>query len=416
MNTRYRTCYLALAISATAALVGCAADTSGNGANAVAGDASSGGGTSPGATPGATPGAGTDAGARSDAAPSTGGSGGSGGSGSGTGGTGTGNAGSDGGTDAGSPETDTGPGTTTPASGTDYAPYFYTWGWGNSAYPFTSLVDMKAKSGPSAATLAFVLSSGGCAATRDIQDHQADVDAYRSQGGRVKASFGGANGTYLENACNDDASLARAITEFVTQSKLKDLDFDVEQGGAMTADVNGRRARALKQVQSAQGIQVAFTLAATPRDKWGTPGGLSAASLDVVRAAVTAGVRISHVNLMVMDYGPYYSAGQTMGALAVSALTDANAQLRSVISGLSEADGWRMLGATPMIGKNDVSTETFTLDDARTLATFAKSNKLGLLAFWAINRDQPCPSQDLGLCSMVNGKRFEFHEILRTVE
>jgi chitinase len=182
----------------------------------------------------------------------------------------------------------------------------------------------------------------------------------------------------------------------------------------MDATTNARRAQALKQVQDQKGVKVAFTLAAFPRDKWGTPGGITAASVDVVKAAVAAGVKISHVNLMTMDYGAYYSSGQAMGALAVSALTDAKAQLQMIIPGLSDAAAWGMLGATPMIGQNDVSTETFTLADAQTLASFAKQQHIGLVAFWAINRDQP-GSGNLALYSGANGGKFDFHNIFKGV-
>lgn len=301
------------------------------------------------------------------------------------------------------------------SSGTQYAPYFYTWGWGNPAYAFTSLVDLRAKSGPDAVTLAFVLSSGGCAATQDIQQHATDVSAFVASGGHLKASFGGANGTYLENACATSAELQTVLSTFIQETGIDDLDFDVEQWGAMTADVNERRSAALAAVQSQTGAKVAFTLAAVPRDKWGTPGGMTSASLDVIRSAVQSGVAISHVNLMVMDYGGYYSDGQAMGALAISALTEAKAQLQSVMPGLADAQAWAMLGATPMIGQNDVSSEVFTTADAQMLADFVKQNGVGLVAFWAINRDQP-GSGDLGLYSGVNQSLFEFHRIFETVK
>src|SRR5262249_11944405 len=159
-------------------------------------------------------------------------------------------------------------------------------------------VDLKAKSGLSGVTLAFVLSDGGCAATTEVQQHKADVDAFRAGGGMVKASFGGANGTYLENACASRHAMALAIEAFVAQTGVTDLDFDVEQPGAMNTSINQLRAEALKEAQAASNIKVAFTLAAFPRDKWNTPGGITAASVDVVKAAVSAGVTISHVNLM----------------------------------------------------------------------------------------------------------------------
>ena len=311
------------------------------------------------------------------------------------------------------PPSDAGPPDPGPSGGTEYAPYFYSWGWGNSAYAFSGLADLKSKSGLSAVTIAFVLSNGGCTVTRDIQDHKSDVDAFRAAGGHLKASFGGADGTYLENGCSDDASMAKAIEAFVDETGITDLDFDVEQGGAMNSEVNARRSKALKRVQDTKGIKVAFTLPAFPRDKWATPGGMTAAALDVVKSAVSAGVKISHVNLMTMDYGGYYSTGYKMGDLAVSAVTDAAIQLKSVIPSLTDAQAFAMLAATPMIGQNDVGSEVFSLEDARILIAFAKEKHLGLVSFWAINRDQP--GSDLGTSSKAESAKWQFHEIFRTV-
>lgn len=300
------------------------------------------------------------------------------------------------------------------AGGTDYAPYFYTWGWGNPAYPFSSLIDLHAKAGLSGITLAFVLSDGGCKATTEIQQHQSDVDAFRAAGGKVKASFGGANGTYLESACPDAGSLAQAIEDFVVATGIKDLDFDVEQPGTLTDALDQKRAKALKIVQDKLGIEVALTLACTPKDPQNTPGGLSAASLAVVEAALAAGVTLSHVNLMTMDYGDYYSHGKTMSALAISALEDTRAQLQGLIPGLADDAAYRMLGVTPMIGVNDVASEVFSLADAAAVASFARQKHLGLVAFWAINRDQP-GSGSLGLYSGVNTAAFEFHKAFESV-
>ena len=296
---------------------------------------------------------------------------------------------------------------------TEYAPYFYTWGWGNPAYPFTSLVDLHAKAGLSGITLAFVLSDGGCKATSEIQQHQSDVDAFRAAGGMVKASFGGANGTYLESACPDSASLAQAIEDFVTATGITDLDFDVEQSGTLGDAINQKRSKALKSVQDKLGIKVAFTLACTPEDPQNNPGGLSEASLGVVKSAVAAGVTLSHVNLMTMDYGGYYSSGKQMGDLAISALEGTRKQLQASIPGLGEDEAYRLLGVTPMIGVNDVASEVFSLADAATVAAFAKQKHLGLVAFWAINRDQP-GSGSLALYSGVNGSTFDFYKAFKS--
>jgi hypothetical protein len=57
----------------------------------------------------------------------------------------------------------------------------------------------------------------------------------------------------------------------------------------------------------------------------------------------------------------------------------------------TDAALWRMVGITPMIGRNDEVTEVFTLADMTTLVNWAKSKPIGMLGMWSVSRDQPCP-------------------------
>ena len=110
--------------------------------------------------------------------------------------------------------------------GVDYAPYFYTWGFGSPSYAFKSLAEMKQKSGLSAATLAFVLGnsagSPACSVTTDGTTNvietlmKDDIAAFRAAGGRLKVSFGGANGLNLDDdrACPSAMALFTAPTAF----------------------------------------------------------------------------------------------------------------------------------------------------------------------------------------------------------
>jgi chitinase len=295
------------------------------------------------------------------------------------------------------------------ASKTDYAPYFPTWVWGGSGYAFTSLVDLQTKAALNEVTIAFVLSNGGCNTTQDIEQNLADVKAFIAAGGHVKASFGGADGAYVESQCSDAGSLATAIEGFVDATGITDLDFDIEQDAVLTDAVNQMRGEALATVQTSRHIQVAFTLAANP-----SPGALTTQGLSVVSHAVAAGVTVSHVNLMTMDYGDSYG-GQALAPVAIGSLTDANAQLMSIVPGLTKSAAWQMLGVIPMIGKNDDS-EVFSLNDAKTLAAFAVQNQLGLVSFWSIDRDQVCPKgADYNSCSTVDTTSFEFDTLFQTV-
>jgi Ricin-type beta-trefoil lectin domain len=296
-------------------------------------------------------------------------------------------------------------GSGTSTASIEFAPYFESWAWGDSSFPFTSLVDLKAKTGVNGATIAFVLSNGGCTPTQDVQNNQADVDAFKAGGGLVKASFGGADGTYLDAACSSASALAGAIGAFVDETGITDLDFDVEQGPVMTTAMNQKRGEALKQVQDEKGIKVSFTLPVNPT-------GLDGTGVDVVKQAASAGVTISHVNLMVMDYGP----GETgsMSGYAEQALTATQGQLLGAVPGLGSAAAWSMLGATPMIGQNDQSGEIFTLADAASLLAFAQQKKIGLLSFWSMQRDRT--GSDYNEASTVNTKNYQFSAVFKAVQ
>ena len=58
---------------------------------------------------------------------------------------------------------------------------------------------------------------------------------------------------------------------------------------------------------------------------------------------------------------------------------------------LTSPQVWSRIGATPMIGQNDVDAERFTVDDARGLATFAVDKGLGRVSMWSLNRDAAVP-------------------------
>ncbi len=291
---------------------------------------------------------------------------------------------------------------TAPSGPTDYAPYLPTWAWGGGGYAYSSLVDLKSKSGLDQVTIAFVLSGGTCRASGEVGQHLSDIKAFMAAGGHVKASFGGASGTYVESGCADATALAKAIGDFVTATGITDLDFDIEQDTWLTDSANDMRAKALKMVQDSKNIKVAFTLEALPAT------GLSDRGRSLVSRAVAAGVRVAHVNLMTMDYGDSFG-GKPMAPVVIGSLNGVHYQLQTLIPGLTSQQAWAMVGVIPMIGKNDDS-EIFSLADAKTVTQFAIDNKLGLVSFWSIDRDQPCGS-GREACNSVSTTNFEFTRI-----
>jgi hypothetical protein len=199
-----------------------------------------------------------------------------------------------------------------------------------------------------------------------------DAQAIRARGGDFRISFGGASGREVASTIKDPAALAAAYRKVVDAYGARRLDFDIE--GAAVADTksNARRHQAIARLQADTGVKVDFTVATMPQ-------GLGADVLAMLKDAVKAGVAISCVNIMAMDYSA--SLTGDMGAYAIQAATSTKKQLDA--AGI-KAD----VGITPMLGKNDIVKEVFTLDNARAVVEFAKKTPwVSLLAFWALGRD-----------------------------
>src|SRR6185369_17779066 len=85
---------------------------------------------------------------------------------------------------------------------------------------------------------------------------------------------------------------------------------------------------------------------------------------------------------------------------------------------LNSATLWRKIGATPMIGQNDVSNDVFTLEDAVRFNQFALQNGVGRMSMWSANRDVLCGDNYVDLkivsdsCSGVKSERFAFAKAL----
>ena len=242
--------------------------------------------------------------------------------------------------------------------------------------------------------LAFVVAggSGGCTpewggVTAVGSDPvAAQAGALRAIGGDVRISFGGETGSELAVTCTSVSPLEAAYQQVITAYGASKLDFDIEGAAVANTAANARRDRALAALQAADpGLQVSFTLPVLP-------SGLTPDGVAVLDGAVHAGVRLSAVNVMAMDYGDGAApnpSGQ-MGTFAIDAATATDAQVATAL-GISDAAAWPMIAVTPMIGVNDTSDEVFTLANAQQLAAFAASKHLAWLSMWSAARDTQCP-------------------------
>ena len=59
----------------------------------------------------------------------------------------------------------------------------------------------------------------------------------------------------------------------------------------------------------------------------------------------------------------------------------------------SDAELWAMVGTTPMIGLNDVTSESFEISDAQQTLDFVQEHAVGRIGTWSLNRDHPCGSE-----------------------
>jgi hypothetical protein len=269
----------------------------------------------------------------------------------------------------------------------------------------STLQSLAAGGGNKSVTMAFVTSVGCKASWFNAFDPRSkqfadQIAAIRAGGGDVKVSFGGATGIELAQACTDVKALQAEYQAVVSAYNLKFIDMDIE--GAAVADPTtiARRSTALAALQQANpGLRISLTLPVLPE-------GLTADGLNVVRSAKNAGVNVDLVNIMAMDYG---RAGQDYGDLAIQAVKSTKDQIKSIY-GNSDAAAFKMVGVTPMLGKNDDSG-TFTQSDAKDLVAFANSNHIGYMSFWEANRDKNACNGALFQCTNVAQSPFEFAKI-----
>lgn len=223
------------------------------------------------------------------------------------------------------------------------------------------------------------------------------IARHRLRGGDVVVSFGGAINTELGVACTSVRELAGAYAKVVRRYDLTAIDLDIE--GASLGDHVGPSSSVVRRAEAVRVVQRDRAKAGHPLDVWLTlpvmPSGLTVDGVAFVDAMLAAGVDVTGVNVMTMDYGTVGDGDTAMGEHAVAALRAVHDQLLDAYeragAPLSPEDAWSKLGATPMIGQNDIASEVFRPDDATELVDFARSVSLGRLSFWSANRDRSCP-------------------------
>lgn len=241
---------------------------------------------------------------------------------------------------------------------------------------------------------------------------QSDISALRAKGGDVIPSFGGAANNELALDCTSVSALQAQYQAVIHNYGVTHLDFDIEGSALDNSAANDRRNQAIAALQQAalnagSQLAVSYTLPVTT-------GGLLSNSLNLLRNALSHGVNVSVVNIMVMDYfDPGSAPGNQMGQNAINAANATFGQLQSIFTGKSASQLWAMIGLTPMVGENDDTSEVFSEQDARQVLAFGQQQHLAELSFWSVQLDVPCtggqtPTND---CSGVTQQPYDYAHI-----
>ncbi|MET0976746.1 MAG: chitinase, partial [Leifsonia sp.] len=256
------------------------------------------------------------------------------------------------------------------------------------------------------AVLSFIVSSPadactptwGGAYTLDQAADGLDLDRriarLQQSGGSVAISFGGLLNDELAVGCTDARKLGKAYASVLDRYEVGTIDLDLEGAGLTDAAAASRRAVAISQLQKdrrANGHPLAVWLTVPV-----SPNGMTTDGTNAVAALLAADVDLAGVNVMTMDYGSSKPGKQSMADASQDALTEAHRQLGVLYSRagitLSDSTLWSKIGATPMIGQNDVVGEVFSLKDATALNTWATGKGIGRMSMWSSNRDKTCGS------------------------
>lgn len=232
----------------------------------------------------------------------------------------------------------------------------------------------------------------------DLEEAAVELDLDRrlarleQLGADLAISFGGLLNDELSTVCTNPAELVRAYDTVIERYDVTTIDLDIE-GENLTDSVAGqRRAEAIATLQerrrdAGDDLAVWLTLPVAPF-------GLTEDGTTAVQQMIEAGVDVAGINVMTMNYNDSKEQGESMADASIRALQATHRQLRIMYEladiELSDATLWRKIGATPMIGQNDVVDEVFTLKDAKTLHDWAVEEGLGRMSMWSLNRDVQC--------------------------
>ncbi|WP_155346855.1 cellulose binding domain-containing protein [Acrocarpospora pleiomorpha] len=281
------------------------------------------------------------------------------------------------------------------------APYLFM-GWGDPPAPATIM----STTGVRSFTMAFILSSGGCNPAWDGQrpltggTDAAAISAIKAAGGSVQISFGGWQGNKLGPNCATPAAFAGAVQQVINAVGPAVVDFDIENFDEFeNYTVQDRILNGLKIVkQNNPNVKVVVTFGTTTT-------GPNSHGIRLINQARALNVPIDNYTIMPFDFGSSNIQNDTINAS--EGLKNA---LKSAW-GWTDAQAYAHMGISGMNGLSD-QQELTTTAAWTAIRDWAKSKGLTRFAFWAVNRDRPCPGGGVvSNCSGIAQTAWDFTRI-----
>jgi chitinase len=242
-------------------------------------------------------------------------------------------------------------------------------------------------------TLTWAFATGECGSENwggasAVDFAAANVGDFVSAGKKYIVSTGGAAGSFT---CGSDAGFTTFLNRY-NSSNMIGIDFDIE-AGQTSAQIDAL----IQRVKTAQGshpnLRFSFTIATLGQNNGtpvatdlgaGSPDPLGSMGTLVMQRIQAAGLTNYYINLMAMDYGT------GTGVCVMSGSTCEMGQ--SAIQAAMNLHGhWNVpynhIELTPMNGANDVAANVFSLANAGTMDAFVRSNGLGGVHYWSLDRD-----------------------------
>ncbi|MFI1509059.1 carbohydrate binding domain-containing protein [Streptomyces sp. NPDC020597] len=282
------------------------------------------------------------------------------------------------------------------------APYLFE-GWGDPP----NVTTVMNATGVKWFTMAFVLDGGGCNPLWDGNRalaggvDQSVINQIRSAGGDIVPSFGGWQGSKLGANCSSASALAGALQKVIDAYSLKAVDMDIENTDEFENEaVQARILTALKTVKADNpGLKTVVTFGT------GTTGPTYYGNR-LIEQAKSLGADIDVFTIMPFDFG----GGSDMYGNTVNATEGLKNKLKSTF-GWDDATAYAHIGISGMNGLSDQQENT-TPAIWTQIRDWANSHHIARLAYWAVNRDRPCPGGGVvSNCSGISQSTWQFTSI-----